>query len=319
MKYSIDHVIASALPNVGKTVLGDIYNGIFESTLKGVDINIFSAKDFIYHEFKHDKYPDNVNILERGIAYLPSRIEPSVIMLHSRQDNLFKFLDIARQYHLNVILFEHELPLTKVKPNIRKYINSRINKNVIHVYPHTIVKDEWYLDDNKKIIHLPYGIPDLRSDIEKDIDVLVLGDYGTNDDLLDVILGTHKNTVGVGYNYGRTQEYESIDALHNMIKRAKVCISVYNDNQPPFYAMLAASAGAVPICNKTRWVDSIFPDEVIFKDVGELKRLVDSSLADYQHIATPIQTKILHSFDHNTFKKSLEYLIHSVSKQVFKL
>ena len=323
MKYSIDHVISAAFPSVqSNAVISDVYNGVFEHLLTDTGIQIFSAENLINREFRHNKFPNNINMLPKGLNYIPNRFEPSAIIINSRQENMFSMMDIAEKYHLNVILFEHELPLKNVKTNIRKYINSRIKKNVTHVYPYELVKYEWHLEDSgKELIHIPYGIPNLKSDTEKDIDVLMVGDYQSGDrDVLEEILAINKNCVGVGYNNGLTKEYDDFKDIYKFMQRAKICVSLYPENQPPLYAMLAASAGAIPVVNRTRWTENLFIEQMVFDDITKIKKTVDGFLNDTgrEQIAAEIQDSILKQFDYAKFTKAFKDTIHSVSKKIYK-
>jgi len=282
MKHGIDNVIYSALKSnedpINILYMG--YDGIFDTILSTTpNTNFFIYKPKALCRFWGAPLSNKFTYID-NFYNIPNRIDLDVIICNDRKEQIFVAEKMSHHLHIPIVVVEHNLPSSKSKPSLRQYINSRM-PNSRCVIPHKTIKDEWYMSDDVDII--PYGIP-IQKRIIKHKNVVVVNNFqDSNSDVLNKLLTISVDTIGVGYNGGRTQEYKHFGELIEFIRSAVVCITLVDEDGPPFIPLLAMGCGTVVLTNKTRWTTQIITEGengFLFDGLKDARKKCKSILGD---------------------------------------
>jgi len=290
MKSALDHVIHSVLRKDEDpiNILYFGYDGWFESMISKIpNTKFYVNKDYLQYPLDDCTTPYNFTILDKGMTYIPNRIDIDIVICNSRREQVNHAATIAAAYHLPCIFIDHELPNSNTKSSLREYVNSRLPKSCIHVCTSSIIVDEWILD--KDTIVVPYDISSVTIDKPKTQEVLVVGDYEPQDQrILDIMLNAHPDAKGIG-NSKSLKKYDSYESLMYHMSNSKVCIMCINENRPPILAMMAMAAGCIVIINNTRWTTSIInhgDNGFIFDKANDIPKYVKLALSPESCIDT---------------------------------
>lgn len=327
MKSGIDHVIHAAIrkPATEVNALYLPYDGWFEWIFQNSGVRCYSSAEATAYDWLCGEYPPNINLLPKGMNYIPNRVDLDVVICNHRKDQVIKAANVADAYHLPLILIEHELPFETSKSNLRQYVNSRMPKRVVHVVTDQLVNEEWGLHNtDREVVHIPYGLVGFGSEV-RDIEVLVFGDYTINDySLLELMLASHPKSVGFGNNPGTgTQPFKKFKEVQKALGRSKVCLTAHSSMRPPFGMFLAMAAGCAVITNKTRWSSRFIEHGktgFLFERGADIKKVVKDVCADEalkERVGMAGRKAILEQFSVDKFQSGWHNLIEQLSTRTY--
>ncbi len=326
MKSGIDHVIHAAMrKNLEQfNVLYFPYDGWNEWMFNNTDIKAYTAKDALVYDWPCDDWPDNINMLPKGMLQIPNRIDLDAVVCNFRKDQVFQAEKIANIYHIPLILVDHELPNKSSNDNLRRYVHSRMPKQTIFVATHGIVVNEWkYPKEGCDAFVIPYGFVCERRALKSN-DVLVIGDFSPEDrPLLNDMMNSDANVKGIGYNPRVTEPYSSFKEVENHLRTSRIVITASPETRPPMLALMAMAMGCVVITNKTRWTDTVIAHEengMLFERSSDIKKIVKTLLNDHdltRQLAGRGQEYIIDQFSPKKYVDSWTHLLRKVTKKVY--
>ncbi len=326
MKSSMDHVIHTAIHKEGGelNLIYMPYDGMFEWMMSTLPYKLYAPQNTSVYQWQCNNWPSNINWMPQGVKALPNRGDISGVVVNWRKDHAFTGEQMADQFHIPLIMVEHELPDASANQNLRNFVNSKMPNKAVFVTTHRVVRDEWDLDDSMEAFNIPYGfVVQDNKDILKDKEVLVVGDYSRGDSqMLEEMLSCVPDVTGIGYNQG-TKEYSTLNEIILQMRRYKICITASQPNRPPLLAMMAAACGCAVVTNETRWTKAIFTEgktALFFDAVSEIKKLVrtltqSSELVDDMSIRS--RKMIFKDHSMSAFIKNWTNLIQTLSKRVY--
>lgn len=278
MKSNIDYVVHSALrTNETINALYYPFDGWYENLCFDDHADYYLFEKSSIYEWSVGKFPINFHVLPADTKKIPNRIDLDLVITNHRTEQLEKVKRIADNFHLPIVLIEHNLPISRSSVGIRKYINARIPQPVHHIVTHQLIKDEWHLEN---VDVIPYGFN--TADNRQNKDVIVVGDYNPEDfTLLENMMNSHHTVTAFGNNHGITKPYVSMDYFLNNLQEHKICILATNDSKPPILQLLAMANGCVTITNRNRWTEQVIEHEntgLFFDNSNSVKKVVQSIL-----------------------------------------
>lgn len=311
MKFGIDNVIHSVIreQNEKPNVFYMGYNGVFEEALSILDINFYVDKSNAGLRQWIAGLPNNFTVLPYGIYSIPNRIDIDAVICNSRQKQVFEAKKIADALHVPMFLIEHELPYSTAKPNLRKYVNSRMPKGIIHVIPNKVVQREWYMKDNINIIPIEYGIPVHEYRVKyKNVGII---DTNLDTSLLSKLRVMAPDTLCIGHS----NQCKNLVQIMDSLQHCRISICMVEEHEPPLLPLIAMGCNTTIITNKTRWTEAIIEHGktgYLFNGVGELKRIVRELLKDLEliHTVSARAKKYIHmNYNLHKFKTNWEVLL----------
>lgn len=251
------------------------YDGLFENIMDsyGVPFNFYTQTTSMLNDWKCKDWPPSTFKFYGNYSQI-SEIPIDLILVNNRNIQAVAAAKIARQLHCPLLMIDHELPSESSNSAMRKYVNSRIPKETIFVSTHEVVNKEWCYEPT---YYLPYGFTYYDSSGERELDVLVVGDYEKQDqNIVKQMMETTSNIKGVGFN-DSTEPYSSFSSLRDAMRDAKICLMAVEPNKPPLLPLLAASQGCVVVTNKTPWTEAVFTDRetaILFDQFSDMKKLI---------------------------------------------
>jgi len=272
MKSSIDSIIYRATKKLGISygLIYTSYDGLFERMMSNINVTMYNViGDGSYNNPSND-WPESYNELKNGY-HITNRLDIDYYFCNSR---IFcdKANGLSGLIHVPMVIIDHDMPVLGSGKESKDYINNEFSKRVpAFVSTSQVVSDEWeYVDTiNNEVI--PYGFHK-RKPVEKDVDVMVVGEFGEDTDaFVSIVNSCHHDVVCIGYNNGLTQEYKTYDELESLLDRAKIVVVNVTENRAPILAMLAMSCGCVVLANETRWTLSFMNKEHLYGSIEDMK------------------------------------------------
>jgi len=279
MKDAIDNVINKAIrkPGDDTNLLYIPYDGNFEWMMSSVPVRLYAPSNSLSREWPCNNFPQSLNWLPAGANFIPNRIDIQAVVVNFRKEAVHNAAGIAHRFHVPLVIVDHELPTKEASSNLKRFINSQLPPGSVYVTPHSMVNESWAYSDTMESYNIPYGFEKQEQSIKQN-DVLVVGDYAPEDaGLLSELLNCHTKVMGIGHNGSRTTPYTSMKDLIYHMSNSQVCVVIFQEHRPPFFAMLAAACGCAVVTNRTRWTESVFENKtnaILFDNIDSVKRLV---------------------------------------------
>lgn len=326
MRNALDNILRPLMPKTVDelNILYFPYDGIFEQSLPMDNCRYYVMGDHQIYGSSEHLYGDNFYILKDGMLSYATKLD--LVIANHRKNQLHSARSFANDYHLPLILFDHELPALDASPKLRSFVSKQFNHNN-HVFSFdNLLGEEWYSDINTVC---NYGNA-ITLDLEKDIfeykknNIAFIGDHNPSDaPMISSILSSHDDIVGFGYNGDLTQEYTSFEELAAIMVHSRIILFVVQESRPPLMALYAMAAGCVPVFNESRWSNKWFKDKrtvKTFKDVSEISGIVSALLDDEESLVERgrrCMEYIEQNFPQNIFREKYTSIVNQTSNLMY--